>query len=101
MKLIGRDPLERKFDRDADSYWHAPSFELIDDDEVWDFDEDDELIRSMIHSDIADIGDRRIPRRVQVIPADKPDELTEVFYEELTFDVDIPDRTFSLQSLRR
>lgn len=46
----------------ADSYWHAPSFELIDDDEVWDFDEDDELEAD-----------------------DEQDELFEAAYENVTF----------------
>jgi outer membrane lipoprotein-sorting protein len=65
------------------------------------YDEHNNLIRSIVHSQIEDVGDRRIPRRVQVIPADKPDEITEMFYEEIEFDIDIPDRTFTLQSLRR
>ncbi len=60
-----------------------------------------QLIRTMIHSEFVDVGARRIARRMQVVPADKPEELTEVYYEEIIFDIDIPDRTFSLQALRK
>jgi len=64
-------------------------------------DEDGELVRTLEYSDVGDLGGRRLPRRVSVIPADEPDELTEVVYEELAFDVELPRRIFSLQALRR
>ncbi len=64
-------------------------------------DEDGELVRTLEYSDVGDLGGRRLPRRVRVIPADEPDELTEVVYEELAFDVELPRRIFSLQALRR
>jgi len=65
------------------------------------FDERNELVRSMLHSEVVDIGDRLIPKRVRVVPADKSEEYTEVLYEQIEFDVDIPDGTFSLRTLRR
>ena len=64
-------------------------------------DEDDELVRTLDYADIGSLGGRRLPKRVRVIPADEPDELTEVVYEELAFDVELPRRIFSLQALRR
>jgi len=73
--------------------------EIID--RVQFFDERKQLVRSIVYTDIIDVGDKKIPRRIQVIPADKPDEITEVIYEEIEFDVEIPDRMFSLQALRR
>jgi hypothetical protein len=65
------------------------------------FDEEDQLVRSFAYEDIGELGGRRVPRRVKVIPADKPEEFTEIIYEELAFDVKLPDRTFTLQALKR
>ena len=65
------------------------------------FDERGELVRSIIYDDVADIGGRMIPRRMRILPADKPQEYTEAYYEELEFDVELPASIFSLQSLRR
>ena len=64
-------------------------------------DEDGELVRTMTYSNIEEIGGRTIPTRFTVIPADKPEEYTAISYEELAFDVEIPESTFSLQALRR
>jgi outer membrane lipoprotein-sorting protein len=75
------------------------SDELLD--EVTFYDEQDQLMRTMLFEDIGDLGGRRLPRRTKTIPADKPDEFTEMIYEELTFDVNLPERTFTLQALRR
>ena len=70
-------------------------------DEVRFFDERGNLKRTMLYEDIGDLGGKRLPRRIRVLPADKPGELTEISYAEMEFDVEIPDRTFSLQALRR
>jgi hypothetical protein len=75
------------------------SDELVE--EVAYFDEEDQLVRTFSYEDIGELGGRRLPRRIRVIPADKPGEFTEVVYEELTFDVVLSERTFTLQALRR
>lgn len=75
------------------------SDELVD--EVTYFDERDRLVRTAIYSDITDLDGRRMPTRIRIQPADEPDEYTEIIYEELSFDIEIDDRTFSLQALRR
>ena len=75
------------------------SDELVE--EVAYFDEEDGLVRTFTYEDIGDLGGRQLPRRIKVVPADKPDEFTEIIYEELTFDVKLPERTFTLQALRR
>ena len=36
-----------------------------------------------------------------VIPADKPDEYTELIYEELELNIEIPDEFFSISHLKR
>jgi hypothetical protein len=73
--------------------------ELVE--EVAYFDEHGRLARTMTYGDVADFGGRRLPRRLRMTPADKPGEYTEVYYQELAFDVAIPADTFSLQGLRR
>jgi hypothetical protein len=70
-------------------------------DEVRFFDERGELMRSLLYDDVGDLGGRLLPRRLRVVPADTPEEFTEVRYDQMEFDVEIPERTFSLQALRR
>lgn len=65
------------------------------------YDERDRLIRTMTYHDERDIADRRIPTRIRLTPEDKPEEYTEMIYEEIEFDVDIPSGTFTIQALRR
>ena len=42
-----------------------------------------------------------IPNPDALVPADTPEEFTEVIYDDLTFDVDIPASVFTLQALKR
>ncbi|MEM1245597.1 MAG: outer membrane lipoprotein-sorting protein [Acidobacteriota bacterium] len=65
------------------------------------FDEDGELIRTMLYDDVRSVGSRKFPTRLRAIPADEPGEFTEIVYADLEFDVDLDDRLFSLQSLKR
>ncbi len=65
------------------------------------FDEDQKLARTMTHDEIKDVGDRTIPTRMRIIPADKPNEVTEMTYESITFDLDLSDSFFSIAKLRR
>jgi outer membrane lipoprotein-sorting protein len=63
-------------------------------------DEDGELARTMTWEDIQDVQGRKIPMVMKLIPANKPDEFTKISYSEMTFDIDVPESTFSLQSLK-
>jgi hypothetical protein len=65
------------------------------------YDERGGLARTMTYEDIRSIAGRMLPTRVRVVPGDEPDEFTEMVYDQLELDVDIPDRLFSLQSLKR
>ena len=65
------------------------------------YDEDLRLARTMSFAEVGSLGDRTLPRRVWVVPEDKPDEKTEVFYENIVFDVPLPEDTFSLRTLQR
>lgn len=65
------------------------------------FEEDGTLARTMTYSDVRDIGGRDIPATMTLIPADKPDEMTQIKYIELDFDAEVPASTFTLQALKR
>jgi outer membrane lipoprotein-sorting protein len=69
--------------------------------EITYWDEKGELKRTMTFSDIRDVGGRSIPMRMILRPADKPEEFTEVVYEDIRFDVEIPASTFTVQGLKR
>ncbi len=65
------------------------------------FDEKGVLIRTMAFKDHKQIDGRTMPSRMLLTPEDKPGEFTEVVYDELSFDQDVPDTMFSLQSLKK
>ena len=65
------------------------------------FDEDMELARTMEFGDFEKVNDRLLPLHMRMIPADKPNERTEVRYEKIEFDLPISDDFFSLRSLRK
>lgn len=64
-------------------------------------DEDMVLARTLYFLDIREMGGRELPTLLHMVPADKPDEFTELTYLDIEFDVDIPDSLFSLMQLRR
>ena len=65
------------------------------------WDEDGELVRTMSFSDVQMRGDKAVPMKMKMVPADSPSEFTEVIYDKLNFDVELPDSIFTLQSIRR
>jgi len=65
------------------------------------YDEDMHLARTMHFSNIGLLGDRTLPRVMRMVPEDKPDEMTEITYEKMAFDLDLPAQTFSIRSLKR
>lgn len=65
------------------------------------YDEDMNLARTMTFEDIGPLGDRVIPRLMICRPENKPKERTEVLYENMKFDVDLPESVFSLRNLQR
>lgn len=65
------------------------------------FDEKGVLVRTMAFDDVQEVGDRKVPMKMSVIPGDAPDEYTRITYESLSFDVDLDDTTFSLQALKK
>ena len=65
------------------------------------YDEDMNVARTITFSGVKELGARRIPSVLKVEPADKPGEFTELVYEEMTFDLPLPDSFFSISSLKR
>lgn len=65
------------------------------------YDEDEELVTIMWAKDIKELGGRRLPTRMEVIPTDKEEQKTILTYQEMEFDVDIEDDFFSVQNMKR
>lgn len=64
------------------------------------YDEDGKQARAIHFTEIRKMGGRMLPTVLRVIPVDKPGEHTELVYQTLRFDLDLPDSLFSLLSLR-
>lgn len=65
------------------------------------YDEDMNIARTITFSDVKSMGGRLIPSVMRVVPSDKPDEYTELVYEEVEYDVNLDDDFFSLSNLKR
>ncbi len=65
------------------------------------YDEDLELARTMTFSGFKKFSGRLVPSIMLIVPADKPEEFTQVTYLEMAFDVKLADRLFSLRNLQR
>jgi outer membrane lipoprotein-sorting protein len=65
------------------------------------YDEDLKLARTMTFSEVRKMQDRLLPTATRIVPADKPEEFTEIRYQEIQFDLALPDDLFSLRSLER
>ena len=65
------------------------------------YDEDEFLINTMVMSDIKEMGGRVIPTRMEIIPAENPDQKTVIVYQNIDFEIDIDDKFFSIQNMKR
>ena len=65
------------------------------------YDEDNSLARTIYFSEVKNMGGRLLPALLKVVPTDKPGEYTELVYESMRFDLDLPESLFSLLELRR
>lgn len=65
------------------------------------FDEEGVLIRTMTFDQPRQIDGRTIPMRMNLQPADKPDESTVIVYRDIVFGVALEKSFFSLQSLKQ
>ncbi len=69
---------------------------------VWQkyFDEGKQLMRTLTYSDVKELGGRRIPASMEMIPATKEGHRTIVRYREITFNANLSEEVFSLRNLR-
>ena len=64
------------------------------------WDEKGVLIRSMTFENYTEVGGALMPLKMRLVPEDKPGEYTEVIYDQLVLNADVPDTMFSLQALK-
>jgi outer membrane lipoprotein-sorting protein len=65
------------------------------------YDEDGYLVNTMQLSDIKQIGGRTIPTRMEMVPAENPDQKTVIIYKDIEFDIDVTAGFFSIQNMKR
>jgi len=65
------------------------------------YDEDMQLARTFSFTEQKMLGGRLRPSIMRIVPADEPEEFTELIYRELQFDIKISDRVFSKSSLKK
>jgi outer membrane lipoprotein-sorting protein len=65
------------------------------------FDEDGELVNTMHASDVKMMGGRLLPTRMEMVPADKPQNKTVIIYRSLVFDKPIAESFFTTQNMPR
>ena len=65
------------------------------------YDEDDYLIRIMNGSEVRELGGRLIPTKLEMIPVEEEGNKTIVTYQNLEFNIDISERFFSIQNMKR
>ena len=65
------------------------------------YDEDGVLVRRILFDDVQTIGERTVPLKMTVLPLEKPEEKTLMYYRNLQFDVDLDEDFFSLAQLKR
>jgi outer membrane lipoprotein-sorting protein len=68
---------------------------------VYYYDEDDYLVNTMVMSDLKIMGGKLLPGKLEMIPADEPNNRTVIEYLDMEFDVDVTDKFFSLQNTKR
>ncbi len=64
------------------------------------YDEDGVLVNTMNGFDIRQFGDRSLPSRMEVVPADKPNQKTVLSVQSYDFSRDIPESFFSQQNMK-
>ncbi len=65
------------------------------------YDEDGYLVNIENAYDIKDFGDRSLPSRMEIIPADEPEKRTVLIMNEIVFDKPIDDSYFTQQYMKR
>lgn len=64
------------------------------------FDQDMQPVRRMESLEVGQLGGRMMATRMRMQEVQKPDQYTELEYLDMDFDIDVPDRMFTLFSLQ-
>lgn len=64
------------------------------------YDEDGSLINTMNSFDIKEMDGRLIPTRMEMIPADKKNQKTEIIYKRISFNRPLEDTFFTMDKIR-
>lgn len=65
------------------------------------YDEDEYLVKTELGLDIKSMDGRKIPAKMEIIPADKDNQKTIVVIDEIKFNTDIQNSFFSQQNMKR
>ena len=65
------------------------------------YDEDDFLVNIENAYDIKNFGDRDLPSRVEIVPADEPGKKTVLLMKDIQFNTPIDDSFFTQQNMKR
>jgi outer membrane lipoprotein-sorting protein len=65
------------------------------------FDEDDEPARTELASEVKQFDDRKLPSKVEIIPADKPGHKTVIIVRSAKFNIGLDESFFSQQNMKR
>ncbi|MFN8303217.1 MAG: outer membrane lipoprotein-sorting protein [Saprospiraceae bacterium] len=65
------------------------------------YDEDGSLASTLLGSDIKKMGDRMLPSRLTMIPANKPGHKTEIVYDSIVFNQLIADSFFTTENMTK
>ncbi len=65
------------------------------------FDEDGQLVNTMIAEEIKEMDGRLIPTRLVMIPKDKPGQKTIMIYHSIRYNRPIPDAFFSTEQMKK
>ena len=65
------------------------------------YDQRDRLINEIKFDEIRSFGDRELPSRMTVLPVEKENHRTVLFYQKMDFEIDIDQEFFSLENMQR
>ena len=65
------------------------------------YDEEGTLVNTEILKDIKMMGNRKMPTRLEMIPADKPGQKTIMIFKNIEFDIKIDESFFSQQNMKK
>ena len=65
------------------------------------YDEEDNLVNTEILSEIKQMDDRKMPTRLEMIPADEEGNKTILIFKNMNFNVNLKESFFSQQNMKR